>query len=250
MEAGWSEEEPLNPHILPIAGGILSLLGIWKRIFLHGGCILIISYLLLRGLSSGRLPVVGPHDTLNLLGASTVLMAIPFMVLTDVRKNTLFFRLLSLMSGSFILSSLLFRPHDGAIPPVLRTFWFEIHVVSAFLSYGLFGIGAIFGIDFLLKKDMRSLDLKYRSILTGYTLFSFSMITGGIWAFYAWGTYWLWTPKELWTVILWLFYGLYLHMRVSKRWNNLMAIAGITGFGVVLFTYLGVSLLMKSSHSF
>ncbi len=241
METTWSEEEPLNPYILIVTGGILSLLGIWKRIFLYAGGIIIIFYLILRGLLSERL---------NLLGAYTILIAIPFMLITDIKKNTLFSRLLSLISGSFILSSLLFKPFEGAIPPVLRTFWFEMHVVSAFFSYGLFGIGAIFGIDFLLKKDIRSLDLQYRSILTGYTLFSFSMITGGIWAFYAWGTYWLWTPKELWTVILWLFYGLYLHMRLSGRWNNLMGIVGFTGFGVVLFTYLGVSLLMKSSHSF
>jgi ABC-type transport system involved in cytochrome c biogenesis permease subunit len=77
------------------------------------------------------------------------------------------------------------------------------------------------------------------------------MIAGGIWAFYAWGSFWLWTPKELWTSIVWLFYTLYLHMRVKGiNWERVNTFLGMAGFGVVLFTYLGVSLLMKSSHSF
>lgn len=240
----------MNLSILPILGGILLISGVWRRPFLYAGYILVASYLLIRGLSLGRLPVVGPHDTLNLFALSSGMMAIPFMVLNEVRKDRFFFRLLSLMSGSMVLLSILFPPYEGTIPPVLRTFWFEIHVVSAFFSYGLFGIGAIFGLTFFLKKEMKAIDLQYSSLLIGYTLFSFSMITGGIWAFYAWGTYWIWTPKELWTAILWLFYGLYLHLRLSQRWNSFAVIFGTGGFIVVLFTYLGVGLLMKSSHSF
>jgi len=76
-------------------------------------------------------------------------------------------------------------------------------------------------------------------------------VAGGIWGYYAWGTYWLWTPKELWTSILWLFYTLVLHIRLKgSRWDGVFAWGGIAGFGVTLFTYLGVSILMKSSHSF
>jgi ABC-type transport system involved in cytochrome c biogenesis permease subunit len=85
----------------------------------------------------------------------------------------------------------------------------------------------------------------------GYSFFSASMVSGGIWGYYAWGTYWLWTPKELWTSILWLFFSLYPHLRLKgPAWDRTVAWGGIIGFGVTLFTYLGVSLLMKSSHSF
>jgi ABC-type transport system involved in cytochrome c biogenesis permease subunit len=77
------------------------------------------------------------------------------------------------------------------------------------------------------------------------------MVFGGIWAYLAWGTYWLWTPKELWTVILWLFYSLYLHARLRQWWQGKPAAAlGVLGFIIVMFTYLGVSLFMKSSHTF
>jgi ABC-type transport system involved in cytochrome c biogenesis permease subunit len=55
----------------------------------------------------------------------------------------------------------------------------------------------------------------------------------------------------LWTVILWLFYSLYLHARLRQWWTGSpAAVLGIAGFVIVLFTYLGVSMLMKSSHSF
>jgi ABC-type transport system involved in cytochrome c biogenesis permease subunit len=77
------------------------------------------------------------------------------------------------------------------------------------------------------------------------------MIFGGIWAYLAWGTYWIWTPKELWTSILFAYYSFYLHARLRQWWlGRPMAVLGIAGFAITMFTYLGVSLLMKSSHSF
>jgi ABC-type transport system involved in cytochrome c biogenesis permease subunit len=137
------------------------------------------------------------------------------------------------------------------LPPILNTLWFEFHVALAFFAYGLFGIGAILGALFLVRSERALLDLQYRAALVGYSFFSASMVSGGIWGYYAWGTYWLWTPKELWTSILWLFYSLYLHLRLKgSNADRMVAWAGIIGFAVTLFTYLGVSMLMKSSHSF
>jgi ABC-type transport system involved in cytochrome c biogenesis permease subunit len=134
---------------------------------------------------------------------------------------------------------------------VLKTFWFECHVVLAFMSYALFGVAAILGGLFLQDRENSLEGLGYRAVLIGYCLFTLSMIFGGIWAYLAWGTYWLWTPKELWTSILWGFYSFYLHARLRQWWTGRpMAVLGIAGFAITMFTYLGVSLLMKSSHSF
>jgi ABC-type transport system involved in cytochrome c biogenesis permease subunit len=151
----------------------------------------------------------------------------------------------------FTVFALLSRQHNSPLPPVLKTFWFEAHVVSAFLSYALFAIAALFGYFYLKNKDETIEGLQYRAILIGYCLFTVSMIFGGIWAYLAWGTYWLWTPKELWTSILWFFYTFYLHAQYRQWWTGRpLAYVGIAGFAVVMFTYLGVSLLMKSSHTF
>jgi len=124
-------------------------------------------------------------------------------------------------------------------------------VALSFFSYALFGLAAILGTMFLMNRERELLVVQYKAILVGYCFFSTAMIFGGIWAYLAWGTYWLWTPKELWTVILWLYYSLYLHARLSPWWIGKPAsVLAIAGFIIVMFTYLGVSLLMKSSHSF
>ena len=83
-----------------------------------------------------------------------------------------------------------------AVAADLRTLWFELHVALAFFAYALFGIAALLGLLFLLRRERPVLDLQYRACLVGFTFFSASMIAGGIWGYYAWGTYWLWTPKS------------------------------------------------------
>jgi cytochrome c-type biogenesis protein CcsB len=225
--------------------------------FVYAGFLLQTLYMLFRGMQLGRLPIIGPHDTLFFMAVSTVLFAIPITSGMKNRKGVLF-PMIGL-SAFFIFLSLLYKPHNASLPPVLKTFWFETHVVLSFFSYALFGIAAVLGVLFLINKEdekgysrrMSVELLQYKAILVAYCLFSAAMVFGGIWAFYAWGTYWLWTPKELWTVILWLFYSLYLHARLRKWWTGKpVAVLGITGFVIVMFTYLGVSLFMKSSHSF
>jgi ABC-type transport system involved in cytochrome c biogenesis permease subunit len=154
-------------------------------------------------------------------------------------------------AGTLTAVALLFKPLNMPLPQILDTLWFELHVVVAFFGYALFAIGGLASAACLLSGGRTYLDLLYKTVLVGWTFFSVSMISGGIWGYYAWGTYWLWTAKELWTSILWLFYALLLHVRLKgTRGDTATAWLGIAGVGVMLFTYLGVSLLMKSSHSF
>lgn len=227
----------------------LYLFALWKRPLLYAGLICQTYYLISRGFDLGRLPLVGPHDTLAFLTASIVVFSLP--VSTAIKDRAQFHAALSVTAAVFTVCVLISRPHDFPLPPVLKTLWFETHVVLAFLSYALFGISAILGFLYLRTRENVCESLQYRVILVGYCLFTLSMIFGGIWAYLAWGTYWLWTPKELWTSILWMYYGFYLHARLRQWWTGgPTAYLGIAGFAVVLFTYLGVSLLMKSSHSF
>jgi len=228
---------------------MLYLSGYNRIVFVHAGLVCQAGSMAWRGLQLGRLPIVGPHDTLFFMSLSTALFGIVISFRQEKRKELLYPMLL--LSVFFTLLSLLYPPHNAPLPPVLRTFWFESHVALSFFSYALFGIAAVLGIIHLVKRGGRTEGLQYKAILVGYCFFSAAMIFGGIWAYYAWGTYWLWTPKELWTVILWLFYSLYLHARLRPWWlGRPSAALGIVGFVIVMFTYLGVSLFMKSSHSF
>jgi len=196
-----------------------------------------------------RIPLMGMRDTLGFLSFAIGML---YVILGWQRKRDLFSYLNILLILILQLGSLLSPPSmSGPLPPVLKTVWFELHVVLSFVSYALFAVGAIYGVLGLTVKEPAAEINQYRSLLLGYTLFSTAMIFGGIWAYYAWGTYWLWTPKELWTTIVWFTYSLYLHARLVRAWKGPKIIwLGIVGFGIVIFTYAGVGLLMKSSHEF
>ncbi len=237
--------------LLLIASAALYLFGSFKRPLFFAGLLAELVYLAMRGVALGRLPLVGPQDTLVFFSASIGLMAAPFLFSRALAASDRFSWGTGSMAALFALLALPFPTLNMPLPPVLRTYWFELHVALAFFAYALFGIGALVGGLFLARRERALLDLQYRAALVGYSFFSGSMVSGGIWGYYAWGTYWLWTPKELWTSILWLFYTLYLHLRLrGPRWDGPVAWGGIVGFAVTIFTYLGVSILMKSSHSF
>ena len=196
----------------------------------------------------GRIPLIGTHDTLGFLAWSigVVYLAFGWQRRRDLYSYLTIPLIMLLLAGSVISPVM-----KGPLPPVLSTIWFELHVILSFLSYALFAVGAIFGALFLRNGDREQEANQYRNLLLGYVLFSIAMIFGGIWAYLAWGTYWLWTPKELWTTIVWFFYSLYLHARFVRGWSGRpVAWMGIVGFLIVMFTYVGVGLLMKSSHEF
>jgi ABC-type transport system involved in cytochrome c biogenesis permease subunit len=229
----------------------LYFFGSFRRPAFFAALALELVYLAGRGVTLGRLPLIGPQDTLAFFSCSVALMSLPFILSRELSGNRAFSWGCGLMAGLFALLSLPFPTLNMPLPPILNTYWFELHVALAFFAYALFAVGALLGGMFLNGGDRRLLDLQYRAALVGYTFFSLSMVSGGIWGYYAWGTYWLWTPKELWTSILWLFYSMYLHLRLKGQdWDKAFAWIGIVGFLVTLFTYLGVSMLMRSSHSF
>lgn len=103
---------------------------------------------------------------------------------------------------------------------------------------------------FSLSPDMLD-DITYKSIAIGFPLLSLGIITGAIWADSAWGTYWSWDPKETWSLITWFVYALYLHSRFMRGWRGRKtAILSLIGFISVIFTYLGVNLLLSGLHSY
>jgi len=233
---------------IPIA---LYLFGGLHRSLFLAGALAELAYLASRGLELGRLPLIGPHDTLVFFSTSCAVMALPFLLSPTLRDAELFRWGAAFLAAMTALMALPFPAFNMPMPPILNTLWFELHVALAFFAYALFGIGAIFGALYLRSPERRYLDMQYKAALVGFSFFSASMTSGGIWGYYAWGTYWLWTAKEFWTSILWLFYAFYLHIRLKgPAWERAVAWGGIIGFGVTMFTYLGVSILMKSSHSF
>jgi cytochrome c-type biogenesis protein CcsB len=94
-------------------------------------------------------------------------------------------------------------------------------------------------------------NISYRTIGLGFPLLTIGIISGGVWANEAWGSYWSWDPKETWALITWLVFAAYLHTRITRGWQGRKpAIVAAAGFFVVWVCYLGVNLLGKGLHSY
>jgi len=95
-------------------------------------------------------------------------------------------------------------------------------------------------------------DISYRGIAMGFPLFTLGgLVFAMIWAQKAWGSYWSWDPKETWSLISWLFYSGYLHLRIVKGWEGRPAAwTAAIGFVVIIFTLVGVNLLISGLHSY
>jgi cytochrome c-type biogenesis protein CcsB len=104
--------------------------------------------------------------------------------------------------------------------------------------------------QYLPPQDMLD-DVTYRMIAIGWPLLTGGIITGAVWANSAWGTYWSWDPKETWSLITWFVYAVYLHARYVRGWKGTqMAVVSAVGFLAVIFTYLGVNLVLSGLHSY
>ncbi|MFA5073925.1 MAG: cytochrome c biogenesis protein CcsA [Nitrospirota bacterium] len=103
---------------------------------------------------------------------------------------------------------------------------------------------------YLPSPDMLD-SISYQMISLGWPLLTMGIITGSVWANTAWGSYWSWDPKETWSLITWFLYAIYLHARYMRGWKGTqMAVLSVAGFLAVLFTYLGVNLVLSGLHSY
>jgi len=141
--------------------------------------------------------------------------------------------------------------------PALQSNWLHIHVITCFVAYAAFVISFICGILYLIKwknvvppKEMLE-EINYRSVMVGFPMLSAGILTGAVWAHYAWGSYWSWDPKETWSLITWIIYALFLHARFVKGWKGKkIAFISIIGFLSVIFTYFGVNFILSGLHSY
>ncbi|NOY86008.1 MAG: cytochrome c biogenesis protein CcsA [Deltaproteobacteria bacterium] len=206
--------------------------------------------LVLRWGAGGHLPVTGLFETQQFLALWVVAAALYFVFRYQAYP---FLPAALAMAEAALLFASIGPKAVAPLTPAIDTPLFLIHVATSFAAYGLFAIGALLGLYRLLALRPSDLDDGKRmldeSIYVGYILFSWAMIVGSLWAYLAWGSYWTWKIKNLWSWILWFYYSGVLHVRNRSGWQgrplNILAVAG---FALVLFTYLGLGLLFRTSH--
>jgi cytochrome c-type biogenesis protein CcsB len=93
--------------------------------------------------------------------------------------------------------------------------------------------------------------LAYRTIAFGFPIWTFAVIAGAIWAEQAWGRYWGWDPKEVWSFITWVVFAAYLHARATVGWRGRRAaVIAVVGFAALVFNLYAVNLVISGLHSY
>lgn len=222
------------------------------------------SSLLVRyGIQAGNVPVNNLHEILVVFAWATAAAFLVFFF--RYRLKVLGICAAPLICLIMVIAGTLPRPAPPD-PLLFKSGWLGVHVIAAFLGNGALVLAGGLGVLYLLQEkaiknktrnffftrlpSLEFLDAAgYACIVTGFLLITIGLITGSIYAKVTWGHFLSWDPKEVWSAITWVFYGVLLHERLAVGWRGRRtAMMAIIGCGVLLFTFLGVNFLLEGHH--
>jgi cytochrome c-type biogenesis protein CcsB len=168
--------------------------------------------------------------------------------------------------GLVVAASMLPKDLSKQLVPALQSYWLTIHVSLAALGEGAFAVACAVSIMYLVTRRLiqrgspvagrlPSLELldeiNHRAVAIGYPLFTIgALFAGAIWAHNAWGAFWSWDPKEVGSLIIWLFYTGYLHARLQRDWRGpRAAMMSILGFVMTLLSF-GGNMVLGGNHAY
>jgi cytochrome c-type biogenesis protein CcsB len=249
--------------------------GVWLRGAFGltcAGLLLHLVAIVTRGLSEHRLPWGNMYEFI----VAFTWMAVLVLVATQVRFRAYYLGLFVLLPVVFALAldvTVVYTP-AGSLVPALNSYWLAIHVTSMIVSIGLYIVGAVVTVMYLVEEraerraadglpsrvcglmmhlpDTSVLDrLSYRTILFAFPVWTFGVMAGAIWADHAWGRYWGWDPKETWSFITWVVYAGFLHARATAGWRGRRAAyIHLAGFACLMFNVIGINLWVTGLHSY
>ncbi|MGW7076732.1 c-type cytochrome biogenesis protein CcsB [Streptomyces sp. NPDC054866] len=201
-----------------------------------------------------------------------------YLVLLALKKNVSWLGLplvTTVLLDLGLAVTVLYTASDQLVP-ALHSYWLWIHVSTAIFCGATFYLAGVATILYLFRDSYEnklasggkpgrfatsvlerlpaaaSLDkFSYRVNAAVFPLWTFTIIAGAIWAGDAWGRYWGWDPKEVWSFITWVAYACYLHARATAGWKGRKAAyLALIAFGCWLFNYYGVNIFVTGKHSY
>ncbi|PID40506.1 MAG: c-type cytochrome biogenesis protein CcsB [Proteobacteria bacterium] len=230
---------------------------------LAGGLALHTISLVAYGFRSGTFPINNLHETLSVTAWATAAVFVIFSMRYKIKILGIYAA--PLIALTMIVAYQMPIPETGN-PHLFNSWWLVTHIVTIFSGNAAFTLACGIGILYLIQENaiksknwgfffnrLPSLDLLdsagYACIVIGFSMITIGLITGIVYAKAIWGHFWSWDPKEVWSAITWLFYAALLHERLTVGWRGKRAaVMAIIGFGVLLFTFLGVNFLLKGHH--
>ena len=258
------EASPASTERMDTASRI-GLLLTWLAFVLHLGGVVT------RGLAAGRVPWGNMYEF-----SITASLAVAIVYLIFVQRYKLQWLGLGvtlIVAAVLGLATLALYTPAGPLVPALHSYWLVIHVSAAAISGGAFTVGGMVSVLYLIKAraerkvlaggtmsaslgrlpSAEAMDgMAYKVLAFAFPLWTFGVLVAGpIWAEYAWGRYWGWDPKEVWSLVTWVVYAAYLHARATAGWRGRRAATiAIVGWFVFIFNFVGVNLLVSGMHSY
>jgi len=234
--------------------------------------------LIVRTALSGHLPVTNLYEYLTFFAWAIVAGFLLLWKREDLRLMTVFGAPVAF--AMMVVASLFPSDIEQQLIPALQSHWLTIHVTLAVLGEAAFAVAFVSSILQLVAGrggtggasgartagpergatgrpaarmgDPARLDeITYKAIGVGFPLFTVgALFAGAVWAQRAWGSAWSWDPKETSSLIVWLVYAIYLHVRLVRGWRGRgPAVLSIVGFALTFFTILG-SRILGGLHSY
>ena len=218
-----------------------------------------------RFFEAGYTPITNIYESLSFLA---LCIAGVFIYIRRIYPVAMIGCIIAPLVSLIVIMSFNFPYEIKPLVPVLRSAWLPVHAILSFLGNSIFIVGFIVSIIYLvvekeIKKkrplffsekfpSLSTLDrINYRCMSLGFPLLTAGIITGSIWAGFAWGSYWRWDPKETWSLITWIVYAILFHNRLALGWRGKRtAYMMILGFGLIVFTFLGVNFILKGNHAY
>ncbi len=207
--------------------------------------------LLARWIETGHAPCTGPYE--GALTGSWFLLVLAALVVWQYRPAI---RALPLVLADTLLvlgNGLLSPGYRAPLAPMFRSNWLVVHVLSSWLAFGSYLVAtALAAYHLWLARRVAPAgtrpavidELAAKLIAFGFLGHSVMLVSGAIWAHGLWGRYWGWDPLETWTLISWLLYGSYLHLRYTLGWRgeraSWFALGSVTG---ILVTFYGIGIV-------
>ncbi|MFB9653420.1 c-type cytochrome biogenesis protein CcsB [Pseudarthrobacter sp. NPDC092184] len=224
-----------------------------------------------RALGAGRVPWGNMYEFLTTGAFVVAAVFLLALIRRDLRfLGTFVIGLVIIMQ---VAASVAYWTPVGHLVPALQSYWLIIHVSIAVLSSALFtltfalsalqlvqsrrqktvaaGGAARLGFMRVVPSALSLENLSYRINALGFIGWTFTLMFGAIWAEKAWGRFWGWDTKEVWTFVIWVVYAGYLHARATRGWTGTRAAwLSIVGYLCVVFNFTIVNQFFNGLHSY
>jgi len=216
-----------------VAGGVTGL-----------GWLVNLAVIVLNGLIVNDIPLGNMYQVQAVLS----LCFLPLFVLFSLRDKLSWTGVYFAFASALPMIGAVFMDKQAAWKrmPALQSGWFVPHVLAYMISYALCAVAFIMLIRFWIRKsDTAELHRAiYQILRTAFPFMTFGLLSGALWAEEAWGQYWSWDAKEVWSLITWGLYLVYFHCRKSS-WARNADWAHLLAFLALLATFFLVNLLPK-----